>query len=310
MSSPFRIQIFLADGDVDGICVYDQVNWTGRGIRFPRTMTKTASQREEMRQPGVYILLGHDEDERVRLYIGQTTDLADRMSSHEAKKEFWHTAFCFVATNNTLNRAHILWLEDELIQRAKEVGEARLENSQQSSRQALSEGELADMKIFRDEILRILPVSGLRSFQPPVIVAAPKVDTAEPKVIISAEKSFRHRKLIEDDTLIVPAQEDGFKEVFLDEQCWYYVRLAEKRIPNIRFVAVYRSQPISAITHIAAVERIEKFGDAGKYRIIFSEPAEEIRHVPYGEAKPGAMQSPRYTSRDKILAAKSIDDIT
>lgn len=308
-SAPFRIQIFLADGDVDGVCVYDQVNWTGRGLRFPRSLTASASRRDEMRQPGVYILVGHDADERPRVYVGQTTDLSERLSSHEGKKDFWHTAYCFVATNNTLNRAHILWLEDELIKRADEVGEAILENTQKSSRQTLAEGELADMSIFRDEILRILPVAGLRAFQTPATVSSPGEHmrpTDVPEKTRGSASSVRPRK----DTLVVPAQEDGFREVFLGEQCWYYVRLAEKKIEDIRFVAAYRGQPVSAITHIAPVERIEKFGDVGKYRIVFSAPAEEIRHIPFGKAKAGAMQGPRYANREQLLAAQSIKDVS
>ena len=36
------------------------------------------------------------------------------------------------------------------------------------------------------------------------------------------------------DTIVVPAREDGFKEVFIDENCWYVIRLNSSMIPKIK----------------------------------------------------------------------------
>ena len=74
-------------------------------------------------------------------------------------------------------------------------------------------------------------------------------------------------------TIIVPAQQDGFDEVFLGENCWYAIRVAGGMLPKIKYIAAYRSQPVSAITHYARVSNIKPYGETGKYRPTSAEAA-------------------------------------
>jgi len=111
------------------------------------------------------------------------------------------------------------------------------------------------------------------------------------------------------DTLVVPAREDGFKEEFLDNNRWYAVRINSSMIPKIKYLAVYQVAPISAITYIAEVKNIEQFRDTNKYIIYFTEPAKKINAVPLGTNKGKAPQSSRYSSKQKILSAKSLDGV-
>ncbi len=111
------------------------------------------------------------------------------------------------------------------------------------------------------------------------------------------------------DTIVVPAREDGFKDVFIDENCWYSIRLNSSMIPKIKYIAAYQVAPISAITHIAAVKSIEQWKDSNKYILNFTEPAEKIKTVPLGKTKGKAPQSPRYSSRERILNSKSLDSV-
>lgn len=111
------------------------------------------------------------------------------------------------------------------------------------------------------------------------------------------------------DTIVVPAREDGFKEVFIDENCWYAIRLNSSMIPKIKYIAAYQIAPISAITHIAEVKSIQQWRDTNKYILYFTEPAEKIKKVPLGNSKGKAPQSPRYTSRERILIASSLDSV-
>ncbi len=111
------------------------------------------------------------------------------------------------------------------------------------------------------------------------------------------------------DTIVIPAREDGFKEVFLDENCWYSIRLNSSMIPKIKYIAAYQVAPISSITHIAEVKSIEQWKDTNKYILYFTEPAVAIKKVPLGTNKGKAPQSPRYSSRERILSAKSLDNV-
>lgn len=113
------------------------------------------------------------------------------------------------------------------------------------------------------------------------------------------------------DTIVVPAQEEGFAETFIGENRWYKIRIHASMIPIIKYIAVYRVAPVSAITHVARVKKIELWPGTTKYSLDFEEPAREIRPVklipkPAGRVK--APQCPRYTSYARLMKATTLDD--
>jgi hypothetical protein len=69
------------------------------------------------------------------------------------------------------------------------------------------------------------------------------------------------------DTIVVPAREEGFRDVFMGENMWRAIRIHPSMLPKIRHIAAYQVQPHSAITHIADVDRIEPWKDTGKYAV-------------------------------------------
>lgn len=75
----------------------------------------------------------------------------------------------------------------------------------------MTEAEKVETQGFMKEILQILPLVGLRAFEFPKAVAIPKVSIPD-----EATKIYSHKP----DTIIVPAQKDGFDEVFLGKDCW------------------------------------------------------------------------------------------
>lgn len=111
------------------------------------------------------------------------------------------------------------------------------------------------------------------------------------------------------DTIVVPAREDGFNEVFLGENCWYAIRLNASMIPKIKYIAAYQTAPISAITYLAEIKSIEQYKDTNNYILYFLNPAEKIKKVPLGKSKGKAPQSPRYSSKNKILSAITLDSV-
>ena len=63
------------------------------------------------------------------------------------------------------------------------------------------------------------------------------------------------------DTVVVPAREDGFQDVFLKENRWYSVRIHGTMRPQIKYIAVYQVAPQSAITYVAPVSSIEPWDE-------------------------------------------------
>lgn len=299
---PYTIRIFVQDGDPEGIRIADKMNWTGMGIAFPRNKLQEFKKLEKTSRPGVYVLVGYSEDEENDLptvYVGEAEDISTRLSNHESNKDFWDRAIVFVSESDALNKAHVKWLEHKLVERAFSIKMCRIENKTVPTAPTLSMHELADIQSFLDEMLSICPLLNLRVFE-----------KSKPVSINKKEKEFPNRPevgaLFINDTVIVPAREDGFKKVFLGEGCWYAIRISGGKLDKIKYIAAYQSSPISAITHYAPVKSIEPFGDTGKYKLNFSESAKAITPIPIGDAPSGAMQGPRYTSLEKLLRAKSV----
>ena len=112
------------------------------------------------------------------------------------------------------------------------------------------------------------------------------------------------------DTVVVPARDDGFQETFLKENRWYAVRIHGTMRPQIKYIAVYQVAPHSAITYVAPVSSIEPWDDTKKFVVNFAEPARKIGPIPllkHGKVK--APQNLRYTNYERLLQAKSLDDI-
>ena len=109
--------------------------------------------------------------------------------------------------------------------------------------------------------------------------------------------------------MIVPAKKEGFEEVFLGEDCWYAIRISGGMLDKIKYIAAYQTHPVSAITHYAPVDRIEPYGDSGKYKLIFSKRAQLLGPIPRGDTPAGVIQAPRYTTFEKLKAAKTLKDV-
>jgi hypothetical protein len=113
------------------------------------------------------------------------------------------------------------------------------------------------------------------------------------------------------DTIVVPAQEEGFNDVFMAENRWYQIRIHSSMVPRIKYIAAYRTAPVSAITHVAPVKDIALWQEGSKYVLNFTEPAKgigPIKLVPKPNGTVKAPQAPRYTSYKKLMKAANLDE--
>jgi len=296
MADSFTIKIFVPEGDPEGVRIIDRLSSTGIFFAFPRMKWGQLRNRQELNQAGIYILSGYadPEDELPTIYVGQADVVRNRIDQHIKNKDFWDKAVIFVSAN--MNAAHARWLEYALVKRVIEANRSKLDNSNNPQEPSISESEKADMKIFLKEIYQTLPLVEINTFEIPKTVAHPDM--------------HKHQKNSEKNTIIVPAHEDGFKQVFLGKGAWWAVRISGGMLEKIRYIAVYRTSPVSAITHFALVDRIEPYGEEGKYKLIFSEPAKELkRPIPFGDSPQGLMQAPKYTNFEKLTTVQKVADL-
>ena len=164
--TPFTLRIFVADGDPDGLRLVERSNWIGKAVIFPRALYASVRDRAEFNQTGVYLLLGpRTQGEGEMLYIGEGDPVRPRLDDHYAKKDFWTRAVFFVAGPGQLNKAHIEFLESQLVSRAKTAKRMPLENGNHPTEPTLSEADRADMEVFLQNILGMLPVLGVHAFE-------------------------------------------------------------------------------------------------------------------------------------------------
>lgn len=114
------------------------------------------------------------------------------------------------------------------------------------------------------------------------------------------------------DTIVCPAREEGFKETFLGENRWYAIRISPSVIPQIKYIAMYETAPVSAIRWIGVVSSIKPYKDTGKYEIKITEKRKlpkELKLTPEEGKRGVAPQAPRYTQKKLIDKAKKLRDI-
>lgn len=112
------------------------------------------------------------------------------------------------------------------------------------------------------------------------------------------------------DTIIVPAKLNGFKEAFLGEDRWYSINISNDRIPYLKYIAAYQSQPVSAVTYVARIASIEVSPyNPAKKMVIFDGPAKQLKSpIPLGNDYL-AIQGPRYTNHKKLNSSRTTDDL-
>ncbi len=133
-------------------------------------------------------------------------------------------------------------------------------------------------------------------------------DSAVSQTFRSESRKDRLARRATSDTVIVPAREGGFKRTFLGKNQWYAIRISPAMKDRLKYIAAYQVAPISAVTHIAEIKEIRPYEDSGKYLVEFKEPAQAI-----GPIGPGKLhytfQGPTYVQRDKLLKAKTLEDV-
>jgi len=309
VADPFELKIFFPQGDPDGVRTIKTALRTGQALYFPRDKWQEAKNQDECKRLGVYILGGNTEledgteDDLPTIYIGQSSDLSGRIDDHFKKKDFWDWGIIFSSASDDLNGAHAEWLEQAMINRAQEMRQSRITNANKPKETKLAQADRVNMETFMRDMLQILPLVGVQAFQNPVVIK----NRTEP-VKKSAGKLSANNGLF--DMVVVPAKEEGFKRVFLGENRWRAIRIARKYLDRIKYICAYQSAPISAVTYWAEVEKIERYGDKGKYQLFFRGKAHKMKKpLKYEAQLKGWMQGPKYTNFEKFNNTKTLKDL-
>ena len=298
------IRIFLKDSDPNGVKIADLSVSTAKIYVVPKDKLKFVSTRVELKHPNIYMLF---DDERTSVYIGESEDFATRVKNHVAKRDFWQWALIAVASDKSLDKADVKFLESLVIQQAVEVGRMNVENRTSPNQNNLHEFKQETMLEFFDDIKLLIASLGFDIFtplKPPVEIGRTETTSRQ----LPAQKSDERQY----DTVVCPAHLSRVNPVFKQQNCWFAIRIGQSALKNLKYIAIYEVAPISSIRYYAKITTIKPHRDTpGKYIVYHDGRISKLATpVKIGKQSSLALQGPRYYKLSDIKASKDLNGLT
>lgn len=163
------INLLMNDGNLQGVVTIEDSAWnSGEMYSAPRESVRELLDTEACNKYGIYLLISHD-----RVYVGQSSDLAKRLTQHLSGKDWWTSALILTTTDNSLSRTDIDWLEYSLIERARFVGRLDCDNIQKGNPVNVSRFREVWLSQYLDEALFLIELIGI-----PVFVNRPQLSSS------------------------------------------------------------------------------------------------------------------------------------
>lgn len=172
------IELFLANGTADSLITAELSNWNGKAIKIPRIEVADC-KREDIKGPGVYFLFCKEEDNSDSVYIGESETIQDRLVQHlrdysaDKEKYYWTTAVIFLGRD--LNKALIRYLEDRLVQIARESKRYKVLTKNTYSRTVMKESQTAAMEEFIENVRVLINTLGYKVLESAASSMSPSV---------------------------------------------------------------------------------------------------------------------------------------
>ena len=159
------VTLILKNGNAQGILECQIDEWYGISYKIPRNKIRDAKALDYINNTGVYILFGEEAETSKKIaYIGETEKIYERIKKHNIETDFWNECIVFMSENNSLNKAHIKYIENELYNIAKETNRFEIRNDTVPTRSSLGSADEIRAKKFVEKIKIITPLIGYKLF--------------------------------------------------------------------------------------------------------------------------------------------------
>ena len=204
------ITMILKNGNPTGIIQANVDEWIGVSYKIPRNKVKEAKELKSIDNSGVYILFGIDEETGDnRAYIGETEDIYSRLLQHYKLKEFWTECIVFISQDNSLNKAHIKYIENKLYEKACKIRRYKIENDNRPTKSSLDDADKIRAIKFYEKIKMLTSMYGYRVFDE-IVDKENKIE--EEKILYLTNNKIQYAKGIITDEGFVILKDSRLKE--------------------------------------------------------------------------------------------------
>jgi hypothetical protein len=169
---PAAVHLVLRDADPGGIVIATRDNWTGKAFGLP--IRDLQELLPVLSGAGVYVLIGDEDgvdDALPVVYVGEAEDITGRLApGHKQLTRAdveWRRVVVFASQADDLHKAHVRWLEAELVRAAKTASRCRLANVTTPVPPKLPEFDEVFVRSFLDNMLVLYPLLGVDAFSVP-----------------------------------------------------------------------------------------------------------------------------------------------
>lgn len=154
------INLLLYDGNLSGVISIEDSNWnSGELYSAPRESVSDLLETEACKKYGVYLLLSPN-----MVYIGQSSDLAKRITQHTVGKDWWESVVILTTKDDSLNHSDIDYLESVLIEKAQKVNRLDCDNKNKGNPPKVDKFRKVYLGQYLDEALFIMQLIGINVF--------------------------------------------------------------------------------------------------------------------------------------------------
>ena len=154
------LKLFLKNGTLDGFFNVVDTNTTVSVYSCPRISINELFEEDAIDGWGVYFLISE-----TQVYVGQSTNLRNRIDQHTIGKPWWQKVVLVTTTNDNLNRTSIDYLESEFIKMAESVGSLDIDNKTKGVKQKIDRFDQTQLNIFIEDSLILLELIGVNVFK-------------------------------------------------------------------------------------------------------------------------------------------------
>ena len=154
------INLLLYEGDLDGVISIEDSSWnSGELYSAPRASVSELLETDACKKYGVYLLLSTN-----KVYIGQSSDLAKRITQHTIGKDWWESVVILTTKDDSLTHSDIDYLESVLIDKAFKINRLDCDNKNKGNNPKVTKFQKVVLEQYLEEALFLMKLIGITVF--------------------------------------------------------------------------------------------------------------------------------------------------